>query len=76
MRSESFLPLQRMWLSSTRNTQYLFIDLEQLRFHESPLQLLQKPRASPREPCVLSSNLSGRSEIDFAASLLTLVQIL
>ncbi|PKI74541.1 hypothetical protein CRG98_005083 [Punica granatum] len=39
-------------------------------------QLLQKPRASPKRPCVRSCSLSGRSEIDFAASLLILVQSL
>ncbi|PKI75868.1 hypothetical protein CRG98_003783 [Punica granatum] len=75
-RSELSPPLQHMWLSSTYRTRYSSNSLGQPRFHESPLQLLRKPRVPPRQPCVRSCSLSGRSKINSAVSLTTLVQSL
>ncbi|OWM77081.1 hypothetical protein CDL15_Pgr005089 [Punica granatum] len=73
-KSEHSPPHQHTWLSSTQGARCPHSGPRLSRSYESHLQPPRKSKASPKRPCAQSYSPSGRSGIDFAASLSTLAQ--
>ncbi|OWM75349.1 hypothetical protein CDL15_Pgr021065 [Punica granatum] len=74
MRNEHFPPCLYTWLSFINRDRRRRSGIRPFRSREQYRQTPRRLKAPPKPPCAQSYTPSGRSEIDFVASLLTLVQ--